>query len=128
KYSDFGKQINYGIIDSSFLLKYIHRNNLYLYILEGGAGDGFYSNGRCNTQFGGAYGVGGEGGSRLAHGGGGGRGKRNNAVGGFGGGRGVYGLGGDAGRGGGYSGGASGENVFNSCGAGGGSFNSGKNQ
>jgi hypothetical protein len=56
----FGKKNNNGIIDCSFLLKCIHRNILYLYILEGGGGGGFYSNGRSSTEFGGAYGVGGE--------------------------------------------------------------------
>jgi hypothetical protein len=113
---------------SSFLLKYIHRNILYLYILEGGGGGGFYSNGCSSTEFGEAYGVGGKGGSGFVQGGAGGRAKRNNVVGGFGGGGGAYGFGGGAGGGGGYSGGASGENVYNSCGGGGGSFNSGKNQ
>jgi hypothetical protein len=49
KVFSFGKQINYGIIDHGFLLKFIHRNILYLYILEGGGGGGFYSNGRSNT-------------------------------------------------------------------------------
>ena len=71
-------------------------------------------------------GKGGEGGKGFLQGGVGGRAYNSQHIyGGFGGGGGV-GFGG--GGGGGYSGGSSGEYLADSCGGGGGSYNTGKNQ
>ncbi|XP_015747665.1 PREDICTED: uncharacterized protein LOC107327444 isoform X2 [Acropora digitifera] len=93
----------------------------------GGGGGGFVSSGRSGQNFGGSPGTtGGEGGKGFLQGGVGGR-AYYNGHGGFGGGAGAFGdWGGGAGGAGGYSGGGSGENILDSCGGGGGSYNAGK--
>ena len=86
-----------------------------LFILLGGSGGGFFSNGTDKNA---------DGGRGFLQGGVGGKGNALKADGGFGGGGGAYGGGG----GGGYSGGGGGGMNKDSCGGGGGSFNSGKDQ
>ncbi|RMX51348.1 hypothetical protein pdam_00020059, partial [Pocillopora damicornis] len=93
-----------------------------------GGGGGLLTSGRSSANFGGSYGTGGEGGKGFLQGGEGGRAISNDALGGFCGGRGVYRNGGGAGGGAGYSWGASGDNIADSCGGGGGSYNSGDEQ